>query len=250
MKLENQVALVTAAAGAGIGRATAYALASEGADVVVTDIHESRTRETTADLATAFGRDFLGLELDVTNEDQVDAAVKTVIKEKGRLDIVVNNAARNSPAPLWEMSTKSWHQIIDACLSSQFFVMRAVLPHMIEQRAGCVINVSSGAAWTPHDSGDSAYCAAKAGVLGLTRAAAAEVGRYGIRVNAIAPDLIWNDHLAKIYPPDYFENLRAKSVTDRQGTPEDMARLILFLATDSYLTGQAINASGGFYMHP
>ena len=100
------------------------------------------------------------------------------------------------------------------------------------------------------DDEDSAYSAAKAGVMALTRAVAAEVGPHGIRVNAVAPDLIWNEHLARIYPESYFEDLRSRSVTGKTGTPEDMARIILFLATDTYLTGQVINGSGGFYMHP
>ncbi len=250
MRLENQVAVITAAAGAGIGRASAQALAAEGADVVVTDVHADRTMAAAEALSAEFGRQFLGLVLDVTDEHAVNAAVDTIFERKGQIDIIVNNAARNLPAPIWEMSTETWRQILDCCLTSQFFMLRAALPRMIERQSGCIINVSSAAAWTPHDSGDAAYCAAKAGVLGLTRAVAAEVGAHGIRVNAVAPDLIWNEHLARIYPPEYFDNLRAKSFSQRQGQPEDIAHVIRFLATDSYLTGQAINASGGYYMHP
>ncbi len=250
MKLENQIALVTAAAGAGIGFATARALAAEGADVVITDIHEARGLAAASALGDEFDREFLALPLDVADEAEVEQTITTIHDRKGHIDIIVNNAGRNLPAPLWEMSTAAWRQIIDVCLTSQFFILRAALPRMIERQRGAIINVSSGAAWTAHDTGDAAYSAAKAGVLGLTRALAAEVGRHGIRVNAVAPDLIWNEHLARIYPPDYFDNLRARSVTDREGRPEDIARVILFLATDDYLTGQAINASGGFYMHP
>jgi 3-oxoacyl-[acyl-carrier protein] reductase len=250
MKLKDQVAIITASAGAGIGRATARAFAAEGADVVITDLHTRRTQETADALEQELGRPFLALELDVTDEEQVAQVIDTVLTEKGRIDIIVNNAARNIPAPIWEMTTEAWHAILDACLTSQFFILRAALPSMIERQSGCIINISSGAAWVPFDWGDSAYSAAKAGVLGMTRAVAAEVGKYGIRVNAIAPDLIWNEHLARIYPPEYFADLQARSVTGKTGTPEDMARIALFLATDTYLTGQVINGSGGFYMHP
>jgi len=250
MRLRGQVALVTAAAGAGIGRSTAFELAREGADVVVTDLHERRTHECTAALEAEFGRPFLGQVLDVTDEDRVNEVIAEIHEQKGSLDIIVNNAARNLPAPIWEMSTESWRAVMDACLTSQFYILRAALPQMIERRSGCVINISSGAGWVPFSSGDAAYSAAKAGVMALTRAVASEVGQHGIRVNAVAPDLIWNEHLARIYPESYFEDLRSRSVTGKTGTPEDMARIVVFLATDSYLTGQVINGSGGFYMHP
>jgi 3-oxoacyl-[acyl-carrier protein] reductase len=250
MKLESQVAIVTASAGAGIGQATARSLAADGADVVVTDIHVQRTQETTAALEAEFGRPFLGLELDVTNEERVNAVVAHVLEAKGQIDIVVNNAAWNDPCPIWEMSTARWRKVMDMCLTSQFFVSRAVLPSMIERKSGCIINISSGAAWVASEWGDSAYSAAKAGVLGMTRAVASEVGRHGIRVNAVAPDLIWNPYLAKMYPEEYFEEKREQSVSGRIGEPQDIARIVHFLATDSYLTGQVINASGGFYMHP
>ncbi len=250
MKLQGQVAFITAAAGAGIGRATARALAAEGAEVVVTDLHERRTQETTQALQEEFGRDFLGLALDVTDEQAVAEVIRTVEEDKGRIDIIVNNAARNLPAPIWEMSTDSWNATMDACLTSQFYILRAALPAMVERGSGCIINISSGAGWVPFSSGDSAYSAAKAGVMALTRAVASEVGPHGIRVNCVAPDLIWNEHLARIYPPGYFEDLRSRSVTGKTGSPEDMAHIVTFLATDSYLTGQVINGSGGFYMHP
>jgi len=250
MRLEGQVAFITAAAGAGIGRATARSFAAEGAEVVVTDLHERRTRETADALGEEFGRDFLGLPLDVTDEDAVAATVREVEERKGRIDIIVNNAARNLPAPIWEMTTDAWRATMDACLTSQFYILRAALPAMVERGSGCIINISSGAGWVPFNSGDSAYSAAKAGVMALTRAVAAEVGPHGIRVNCVAPDLIWNEHLARIYPADYFENLRSRSVTGKTGSPEDMAHIVTFLATDSYLTGQVINGSGGFYMHP
>ncbi len=250
MKLKDKVAIITAAAGAGIGKATAFAYAAEGADVVVTDIHQGRTDETVAQLEAKFGRPFLGIALDVTDEDSVNAAVAKVLADKGRVDIIVNNAARNLPAPVIEMTTEAWYAILDACLTSQFFICRAALPSMMEHKEGCIINISSGAGWVPFSSGDGAYCAAKAGVMAFTRAVAAEMGPHNIRVNAIAPDLIWNAHLARIYPSEYFEDLKSRSVTGKAGTPEDMAHIALFLATDSYLTGQVINGSGGFYMHP
>ena len=125
MKLQDKVAIVTAAAGAGIGKATAFAYAALGADVVVTDIHQGRTEETVSELEAEFGRPFLGLSFDVTDEDAVNAAITEVLEKKGRIDIIVNNAARNLPAPVTQMSTESWYAIMDACLTSQFFSVKS-----------------------------------------------------------------------------------------------------------------------------
>lgn len=249
-RLEGEVALVTAAAGAGIGKAICRAFADEGAQVVITDLHAGRVKEATEEFGDKYGREFLGLEVDVTREDRVDWAMKETISRHGRIDILVNNAARNVPAKIWEMTTDNWRFVMDVCLTSQFYFIRAASPHMMKAKRGCIINVSSGQAWMGSKWGDSAYAAAKAGALGLTRVAATELGPFGIRVNAIAPDLIWNDHLARIYPPEYFEEWRKQSPTGQIGKPEDMARIALFLATDTYISGQVFAGSGGMYMHP
>lgn len=249
-RLDGRVALVTAAAGAGIGHAICRVYAEEGASVVITDAHAGRVKDTARRLSEMYGREFPGLELDVTREDRVNAVMDDTISRFGRIDIIVNNAARNLPAKIWEMTTENWRQVMDICLTSQFYLIRAAAPHMMKAGSGCIINISSGQAWMGSKWGDSAYAAAKAGVLGLTRVAATELGPHGIRVNAIAPDLIWNDHLARIYPPEYFEEWKKLSPTGQIGKPEDMARIALFLATDTYITGQVIAGSGGMVMHP
>ncbi len=251
MELEGKVALVTGAAGAGIGQATARALAEAGADVVVTDAHPRRTEQVAADLAAATGRRVVGLPLDVTDEARVSAVVTETVERFGHLDVLVNNSGINELKPVWEMPTESWRKVIDVCLTGHFFLIRAVLPHMMARGGGSIINISSVAGWMGTTEGEAHYAAAKAGVMGLTRAVAAEVARHGIRVNAIAPGLIWNEFLARIYPPQFFTEMEAKTPIGRVGRPEDIANTVVFLAGDrsSFMTGEVMCVSGGLYNH-
>lgn len=249
MELEHKVALVTAAAGAGIGQATARALAAAGADVVVTDIHEGRTTATAEEIAAATGRRTAGLVLDVTDERRVDAVVAEVIERFGRIDILVNNSGINDLAPLWEMKTEVWHKVIDVCLTAHFFTMRAVLPHMIARGDGAVVNISSVAGWIGSTAGEAHYAAAKAGVMGLTRVAASEAAAHGIRVNAIAPGLIHNPFLARVYPEQFFTDIAERTPLGRVGRPGDIADAVVFLVSDraSFITGEVLCVSGGLH---
>ena len=248
--LEGRVAIVTAAAGAGIGQAVARRFAEEGAQVVLTDAHARRVQELAEAIGKDFGREFLGLEVDVTNVDQVQGMVRTTLDRYRQIDILVNNAGINRLEPVWEMSDETWNLVIGVNLTGTFHCTRAVLPHMIERKKGAVVSLSSTAGWIGSDEGEAHYCAAKAGIQGFTRAVAAEVGRYGVRINAIAPGLIYNPFLERIYPPEFFQRIAQRTPLGRVGEPPDIASLATFLASDqsSYITGEVFCISGGMYM--
>ncbi|MCO5316725.1 MAG: SDR family oxidoreductase [Solirubrobacterales bacterium] len=249
---ENPVVMVTAAAGAGIGAAVARELAGDGWDVVVTDAHERRCGELAAELGEEHGRSFLSIPLDVTDFDAVGAAVGRIVEERGRLDGLVNNAGWNKIEPVHEMDPETWKRCLDVDLNGTFNCLRNALPVMIEGGSGSVVNISSIAAWETSEEHGAAYSAAKAGVIALTRVTAAEVGRHGIRVNAIAPGLIYNDFLRKIYPDEFFDSYaERRSLVGRIGQPDDVAALTGFLLGDraGYITGEVYGVSGGVAPH-
>jgi 3-oxoacyl-[acyl-carrier protein] reductase len=252
MLLENQVAIVTAGAGAGIGRAVATKFLEEGAQVVVTDAHPRRTAEVAAELSKQFKREVMGIAVDVTQRAQVEEAVKRTIDKHGRIDILFNNAGINKLEPIWECKDETWDLVINVCLRGTFWTMRAVLPHMIKQGKGAIVNMASAAGWIAASDGEAPYSAAKAGVMGLTRAASAEVAGKGIRINAIAPTVIYNEFLERIYPPGMFEAAKRRNPMGRLGDPREVANLALFLASDmsSYITGEVISISGGSVVVP
>lgn len=249
---EPKVALVTAAAGAGIGAAITRRLADDGFDVVVTDAHERRCKALADELSTRHGRRFRALPLDVTDAGAVERCMATVVGETGRLDVLVNNAGWSKIEPVAEMSVQTWRRCLDVDLTGTFLGMRYALPHMITQGSGAIVNISSIAAYETSTEHGAAYSAAKAGVLALTRVAAAENGRHGIRVNAVTPGLIYNDFLRKIYPDEFFDGYAEhRSLVGRVGQPEDVANLVSFLVSDQsgYVTGEVYGISGGVYPH-
>ena len=248
--LEGRVAIVTAAAGAGIGQAVARRFVQEGAQVLLTDAHARRVQETAEAISKEYGREFVGLEVDVTDVGQVESMVRTALDRYGQIDILMNNAGINRLEPVWQMSEETWNLVIGVNLTGTFHCTRAVLPHMIERKKGAVVSLSSTAGWIGSDEGEAHYCAAKAGIQGFTRAVAAEVGRYGVRINAIAPGLIYNPFLERIYPPEFFQRIAARTPLGRVGEPPDIANLATFLASDqsSYITGEVFCISGGMYM--
>lgn len=250
---DRKVAIVTAAAGAGIGAAIAHRLAKDGFDVVATDAHERRNREFADKLKAEFGRPFLAVPLDVSSEDAVKSCMATVMQERGRIDVLVNNAGWSKIAPVAEMELADWQRCLDIDLTGSFLCMRHALPHMIEAgRGGAIVNISSISAFEMTAEHGAAYSAAKAGQLALTRVAAAENGKHKIRVNAITPGLIYNDFLRKIYPPEFFDGyVQNRSLVGRVGQPEDVASLTAFLVSEEagYITGEVYGVSGGVCPH-
>jgi len=245
---DRAVALVTASSGAGIGAAIARQLAVDGFDVVITDAHQRRSGEFAAELGDELGRPFTSYQLDVTDHAQVESVIGRVLELTGRLDVLVNNAGWSKIEPVAEMSTETWQRCLDVDLTGTFVCMRHALPAMIAAGSGSIVNISSIAAWEMSTEHGAAYSAAKAGVLALTRVAAAENGDKGIRVNAVAPGLIYNDFLRRIYPEEFFDTyIEDKSKVGRIGQPEDIANIVSFLVSDraSYITGEVYSVSGG-----
>ncbi len=249
MRLEGKVAIVTAAAGAGIGQTVARTLAKEGASVVVTDAHARRVKEVAEEMEGTHRGRVLGLKVDVLNREEVDGMIDRALEAFGKIDILVNNAGRNVQSPLVEVSDEDWDLVINVNLRGAFYCTRSVLKHMIAQRSGSIVSLSSVVGWMGEENG-AAYAAAKAGIMGLTNSVAREVARYNIRVNAIAPGLIYNEFLRRIYPEDFFTNWDKEVPLGRRGVPEDIAKTVLFLVSDdsSYITGETICVSGGAYM--
>ncbi len=250
--LDKKVAIVTAAAGAGIGQASARRMAEEGAVVVVTDAHVRRVQEVAQAMTVDFGYEVVGLAVDVRNVNQVTAMVDATLERHGQIDILMNNAGFNKLSPVWEMDDEAGRSVIDINLTGTFNCIRAVLPHMLERGSGAIVNMASMAGWVGSSDGEAHYSAAKAGIMGLTRAVAAEVGRHGIRVNAIAPGLIYNEFLNRIYPKEFFDRFAKGVPLGRVGEPSDIADLVLFLASDMsrYITGEVVSISGGSVMVP
>jgi 3-oxoacyl-[acyl-carrier protein] reductase len=248
--LQDRVAIVTAAAGGGIGKATAIRLAEESAIVIVTDIHERRTKETVQELSSRFPGRIDGFTLDVSSRDDIELVVGRVLSARGRVDILVNNAGINVLGAVDEVSLEDWTRILEVNLTGAFHLIRAVLPAMRKQRSGAIVNVSSVAAWTVLGGSDAPYAAAKAGLLALTRAVAAEAGPEGVRCNAVAPGIVltkWVEkHLGAV------SRLAERTPLRRLGKPEDIAAAIAFLASEdaSFITGEVVTISGGLYMHP
>jgi 3-oxoacyl-[acyl-carrier protein] reductase len=252
MLLENKVALITAGAGVGIGHAVAARFLEEGATVVITDAHAKRTEETAAELGEQFKREVLGIPVDVTQRDQIEGAVAKIHEKYGRIDILFNNAGINKLEPIWQLQDETWDLVMNVCLRGTFWAIRSVVPHMMEQGKGAIVNMASAAGWLASSGGEAAYSAAKAGVMGLTRAASGELAGKGIRVNAIAPTVIYNPFLERIYPKQMFEASKKRNPMGRLGEPREVANLALFLASDlsSYITGEVISISGGSVVVP
>jgi meso-butanediol dehydrogenase/(S,S)-butanediol dehydrogenase/diacetyl reductase len=249
--LEGRVAVITAA-GAGIGAATAHRLAREGARVVVADLSGRRAEAVAAEISGSRGR-AEWLKMDAADPAGVQAAVGRALDAFGRLDVMVNNAGHAEVAPLHEISLESWNRVLAVTLTGAFLGMKYCLPVMRRQGKGVIVNTAS-ISGTAGDHGLSSYNAAKAGVINLTRSAAIENARHGIRVNCVCPGTI--DTRA----PDLLGGARADEVRREQATATPMGRMgqadeiasvICFLASDeaSFITGAALVVDGGLTAH-
>jgi 3-oxoacyl-[acyl-carrier protein] reductase len=250
MKLKNRVAIVTAAAGAGIGQATARMMAREGARVIVTDMHKERTLTVAKTIHDEYGIETMGIQCDVTRLDDVKDVVKSTLEKFGRIDILFNNAGTNRPVQVVDMSDETWELVINTSLKSTFYFSRAVLPAMMEQKAGRIVNITSVAGFRGLGGGHAHYAAAKAGVMAFTRCLAMEAAPYHITANTIAPSFIFNEFIPGIYPQEEIDRMSAEIPYPRKGTPDDIAHTVLFLISDEgeYITGQTICVTGGSWM--
>jgi 3-oxoacyl-[acyl-carrier protein] reductase len=240
--LAGKAVLVTAAAGTGIGFATAKRCLEEGADVVLSDAHERRLGEAAAELGVA------GIPCDVTDEAAVQALVAGAVERLGRLDVVVNNAGLGGTAPLVDMTDDQWAKVIDVTLTGTFRMTRAVLRVMRDQGDGVLVNNASVLGWRAQP-GQAHYAAAKAGVMALTRCAAAEAAEFGVRVNAVAPSLAMHKFLAKVTSDELLDELAGREAFGRAAEPWEVANVIVFLASpySSYMTGEVVAVSS---QHP
>ena len=246
--LKGKVVVITAAAGTGIGMATAQRFLAEGAEVVISDAHERRLEETRLALSEASTRELMAIRCDVTVEDDVLHLYSETLAAHGRLDVAVNNAGLGGTATLVEMTDEQWLKVLDVTLNGTFRCTRAAMRIMTEQRSGVIINNSSVLGWRAQP-GQAHYAAAKAGVMALTRSAAAEGAPFGIRVNAIAPSLAEHPFLNRVISDDDLAILRGRELLHRGAEVWEVAAVVAFLASDysSYLSGEIISVSS---QHP
>lgn len=249
MKLEGKVAIVTGAGreGKGIGRSIALALAGEGADIVIADF-VPEAAEAVADEVKSLGRRAVSVEANVAVPADAEAIVQRALDEFGKVDILVNNAGITRDALIPRMSEEDWDLVIDTNLKGTFNCTKAVTRPMLRQRSGKIVNVAS-VMGIIGNAGQANYSASKAGIIGLTKTTARELGSRGINVNAVAPGFIqtaMTDELSE----SIRDSIASRIPLNRLGTPEDVAKLVLFLCADDsdYITGQVVNVDGGMVM--
>ena len=251
-RVQDRVAVVTGAA-QGLGRAISQRLAQEGAAVALGDVDEAGLART-AESIRALGARVVTVAGDLTEEEPARRLIEVAVERLGRVDVLVNNVGGSRNVKIWEMTVEDWDFVLRLNLRSTFLCTRAAVPHMIRQRSGKIVCLSSGARegtpWTAYYEGGSAYSAAKAGVHGFIRDVSLELAEYGITVNAVAPGPIDTEragsHLRRLnetveYSPDRMTPLR------RLGRPSEVADAVLFLVSDeaSYITGHTLAVTGG-----
>ncbi|WP_113700872.1 SDR family oxidoreductase [Nonomuraea lactucae] len=243
--LDDQVVVITAAAGAGIGGATARRCLEEGASILISDAHERRLEESRIGLEREFGSGrVIAQPCDVTDEAQVRALFQRALTHYGRIDVAVNNAGLGGTRDLVEMSDDEWDRVLDVTLNGTMRCTRAALRIMREQGSGVIVNNASVIGWRAQ-KGQSHYAAAKAGVMALTRCAALEAAESGVRINAVSPSLAMHPHLVKVTSEELLTELTAREAFGRYAEPWEVANVIIFLASDysSYMTGEVVSVS-------
>jgi 3-oxoacyl-[acyl-carrier protein] reductase len=244
--LKNKVAVVTGAS-QGIGRETALALTEAGAKVVVAARSEEKLAALAGAIAAAGGEAF-AVKMDVADAEQVKAGFKQVIEKFGRLDILVNNAAVTRDGLAMRMKKDDWDAVLQTNLTGAHLCIQQALPTMMKARAGRIINISSIVAQMGN-AGQANYVAAKAGLIGLTKAIAIEIASRGITVNAVAPGFIATP-MTDVLPDKVKEELKVRIPLGRMGSARDVASAIVFLASDEagYITGQVLSVNGGMHL--
>lgn len=244
MDFKGQVAVVTGGA-SGIGRACALELARGGASVSVVDVAGEDVMIQASRLLKETGARIATFSADVTDHGKASRIISETRVRLGRVDILINCAGVNSDAPLWEMRESQWDRVVSVNLKGTFNYINAVARLFREQRSGKIVNIASIQAWRGR-FGISNYAASKAGVIGLTKSAAADLGRYNVNVNAVAPGFI-RTHMTEKLPAKILEEAEREAVLGRLGEPQDVAGVVAFLCSEHarYITGEVISVDGG-----
>ena len=242
--LEGKTVLVTAAAGTGIGFAVAKRAVEEGAQVLISDIHERRLGEAADRLAEVNGTRPATALCNVTVEDDVQRLFDSAIAELGHVDVLINNAGLGGTTKVVDMTDEQWNVVLDVTLNGTFRATRAALRHMLPRRSGVIVNNASVLGWRAQE-GQAHYAAAKAGVMALTRCAAIEAAHDGVRINAVAPSLAMHPFLAKVTSDELLAELEQREAFGRAAEPWEVANVMVFLASDysTYLTGEVVSVS-------
>ena len=248
MQLDGKVALVTGAS-RGIGRSIALMLAARGADIVINYAGNTEAAEKTKAEVEALGRKAMVIKADVGDTAACEAMVAEVVKEMGKIDILVNNAGITRDGLLMRMKEADWDAVLTTNLKSVYNCTKAVIKYMMKARSGRIVSISS-VVGAMGNAGQANYAAAKAGIMGFTKAVAKEVASRGITVNAVAPGFIATDMTA-VLPEKVVESLKAAIPMGRLGAPEDIAKAVAFLVSEdaAYITGQTLHVNGGMFMY-
>jgi 3-oxoacyl-[acyl-carrier protein] reductase len=246
--LEGKNVVITAAAGTGIGFALAKRCAEEGANLVISDIHERRLGEAAEKLTSILGKRPATVLCNVAVEADVQRLIDSSVAALGHIDVLMNNAGLGGTANVMDMTDQQWNTVLDVTLNGTFRCMRAALKHMTPRKSGVIVNNASVLAWRAQ-AGQAHYAAAKAGVLALTRCAAIEAAPFNVRINAVAPSIAMHAFLAKVTTPELLEQLSAREAFGRAAEPWEVANVMVFLASDysTYMTGEVISVSS---QHP
>lgn len=244
--LAGKKVVVTAAAGTGIGFATARRALLEGADVLVSDFHERRLGETVDKLAAEFPEQtVVSFVCDVSSTEQVDALIESAAQQLGRIDVLVNNAGLGGETPVVDMTDDQWDRVLDITLTSTFRATRAALRYFKSvEHNGVLVNNASVLGWRAQHS-QAHYAAAKAGVMALTRCSAVEAAEYGVRINAVSPSIARHAFLTKVTSEELLDQLASGEAYGRAAEVWEIASVIAMLASDytTYMTGEIVSVS-------
>jgi 3-oxoacyl-[acyl-carrier protein] reductase len=254
-RLKERVAVVTGA-GQGMGLAIAHACAREGARIVVVDINDQTIGAAVEEIKRKDGAETIGLRVDITNRSQVEEGVKRILDTWGRIDLLVNNAggALNTPHKLDQVEERHWDLVVNVNLKGTFFCCQQVIPVMVKQGKGAIVNISALAGHWRASLAGVQYSAAKAGVEGLTRQLAYDFGPSGVRINAVAPTVsMTSERMQKLWDErgkEEHEKVYAQIPLRRLSTTEEITAAVVFLASDeaSYITGITLDVCGGRYL--